>query len=68
MKVTVIRSGSGDIVGTARHSAEAGTGAGAGGPVAGPDQRVDVIDVPDDLADIEDTGELHDRLRTFLDT
>jgi hypothetical protein len=51
MKVTVIRSGSGDIVGT-----------------AGPDQRVDVIDVPDDLADIEDTGELHDRLRTFLDT
>jgi hypothetical protein len=68
MKMTVITDKAGTIVGTARQGAEGQPGAGAGGPVAGPDQTVHVIDVPEELENVEDAGELHSRLQTLLNS
>jgi len=68
MKMTVITDRSGKIVGAARHGIEGQSGAGAGGPVAGPEQTAHIIDVPDDLEQVEDAGDLHDKLQTLLDT
>jgi hypothetical protein len=67
MKMTVITDKAGKIVGTARLGVEAQPGAGAGGPVAGPEQTVRVIDVPAELESVEDAGELHRRLQALLD-
>jgi hypothetical protein len=67
MKMTVITDNAGKIVGTARHGDKSQPGAGAGGPVAGPEQTVHVIDVPEELQNVEDAGELHTRLQALLD-
>lgn len=67
MRMTVITDKGGAVVGTARLDVAGPGGAGAGGPIAGPEQTVHVIDVPDDLADVDDASELHDKLRTILD-
>jgi hypothetical protein len=66
MKMTVITDKAGNIVGTARQGVEGQPGAGAGGPVAGPEQTVHVIDVPADRESVEDAAELHSRLQTLL--
>jgi hypothetical protein len=66
MKMTVITDKAGKIVGTARQGVAGQPGAGAGGPVAGPEQTVHVIDVPEELENVEDAAELHDRLQTLL--
>ena len=55
MKMTVITGRGGAIIGTARQTADEGrTPAGSGGPVAGPGQTIHVIDLPTELARIED--------------
>ena len=46
MKITVITDQTGKIVGTAHHGIKSSPGAGDGGPVAGPYQKVHVIDLP----------------------
>jgi hypothetical protein len=46
MKITVITDQTGKIVGTAHHGIKSSPGAGDGGPVAGPHQKVHVIDLP----------------------
>jgi hypothetical protein len=66
MKMTVIKDKAGNIVGTAHHGVEGNPGAGVGGPIAGPEQTVDVIDVPAELEQVEDAGELHSKLRDLL--
>ena len=42
------------------------SGAGTGGPVAGPEQTVHVIDVPAELESVQDAGELHSKLQALL--
>jgi hypothetical protein len=66
MKMTVITDKAGKIVGTAHHGVEGKPGAGVGGPIAGPEQTVDVIEVPKELEQVEDVGELHGELRRLL--
>ena len=66
MKLAVITDKSGKIVGTAHHGTTGKPGSGSGGPIAGPDQTVHVVDVPDDLGRIEDAAELHRRLHDHL--
>lgn len=67
MKMTVITDKAGKIVGAAHHGVEGQPGAGTGGPVAGPEQTVHVIEVPEELEKVEDAGELHNKLQTLLD-
>jgi hypothetical protein len=66
MKMTVLMDKAGKIVGTAYHGVEGKRGAGAGGPIAGPDQTVHVIEVPEELQQVEEAGELHSRLQSLL--
>jgi hypothetical protein len=66
MKMTVITDKAGKIVGAAYHGVGGQPGAGAGGPVAGPEQTVHVIEVPEELERVEDAGELHNKLQTLL--
>jgi hypothetical protein len=66
MKMIVITDKTRKIVGTAHHGVEGESGSGAGGPIAGPDQTVNVIEVPKELEQVEDAGELHSRLRSLL--
>jgi hypothetical protein len=65
VKITVITDKTGKVVGTA-HRIKGKPGAGEGGPVAGPDQTVHVIDLPAELEKIEDAAELHRKLRSHL--
>jgi hypothetical protein len=66
MKMTVITDKAGKIVGTAHYGVQSQSGAGTGGPVAGPDQTVHVIDVPAELESVQDAGELHSQLQALL--
>jgi len=66
MKITVITSQDGKIVGTARRGTATKPEAGDGGPVAGPGQSVHVIDLPHELEGVEDAGELHRRLKGHI--
>jgi hypothetical protein len=66
MKMTVITNTAGQIVGTAHHGVEGEPGAGAGGPIAGPEQTVHIIEVPEELEAVEDAGELHRKLQGLL--
>ncbi len=66
MKMTVITDKAGEIVGTAHHDVEGRPGAGVGGPIAGPEQTANVIEVPKELEQVEDVGELHRELRRLL--
>ena len=64
MKLTVITGRGGKIVGTAQ--ADVKPVVGAGGPVSGSGQKVQVIDLPRDLERITDAKELHQRLKAHL--
>jgi hypothetical protein len=67
MKMTVITGRGGAIIGTARQTADEGrTPAGSGGPVAGPGQTMHVIDLPTELARIEDPEQLFDKLKRLI--
>ena len=66
MKLTVITGRGGKIVGTAQADVKPVVGAGAGGPVSGSGQKVQVIDLPRDLERITDAKELHQRLKAHL--
>ena len=65
MRMTVITDQDGNVVGAAGQG-EGRSGAGAGGPVAGPGQKIHVIDVPTELEEVEDAGEFHDGLRSLV--
>jgi hypothetical protein len=66
MRMTVITNQAGEIVGTARQSVEGAPGSGSGGPVAGPEDTIHDVEVPEDLEQIEDVGELHRRLQSLI--
>jgi len=66
MKMIVITDRAGKIVGAAHHGVEGEPGAGVGGPIAGPEQTVDVIEVPKELEQVEDVDHLHSELRRLL--
>ena len=66
MKMIVITGKAGKIVGTAIQTEEGKPEAGFGGPIAGPDQNAQVIDLPEALEKITDTDELHRELKTYL--
>ena len=63
MKITVVTGKGGKIVGTAHHGQATKPEAGDGGPIAGPDQHVHVIDLPHDLERVEDATELHRQIK-----
>jgi hypothetical protein len=65
VKIIVITDKTGKVVGTA-HSIKNKPGAGHGGPVAGPDQAVRVIDLPAELEKVEDVADLHRKLQSHL--
>jgi hypothetical protein len=58
MKITVITDKTGKVVGTAHYGIKSSPGSGDGGPVAGPHQRVRVIDLPG-VEEVEAAAELH---------
>jgi hypothetical protein len=66
MKMTVITGKGGQIVGTARHVDTNKPGMGAGGPVAGPGQSVQVIELPKELESITNADELHRKLGSHI--
>jgi len=66
MKITVVIGKGGQVVGTAQHGIQGNPQAGDGGPVAGPGQSAQVIDMPAELQRLEDVGELHKRLKTVV--
>jgi hypothetical protein len=67
MKMIIITGKGGSIVGTALQPERSKPEAGSGGPVAGPDQKIHVIDVPKELEGIKDASELHRKLKSHLD-
>jgi hypothetical protein len=65
MKITVITDKTGKVVGTAHYGIKSSPGSGDGGPVAGPHQRVRVIDLPG-VEEVEAAAELHRKLQSHL--
>jgi hypothetical protein len=65
MKISVITDKNGKIIGTAHHGVKGKPEAGHGGPVAGPGQRVHVIDLPNEL-EKANAEELHRNLKAHL--
>jgi hypothetical protein len=65
MKLTVITGKAGKIIGTYRPAIGAKPEVGSGGPLAGPSQKVHVIDLPTEL---ENAGadELHRGLKSHV--
>jgi hypothetical protein len=66
MKISVITGKDGKIIGTANHGVKGKPEAGHGGPVAGPGQKVHVIDLPSELEKVTNAEELHRRLKAHL--
>jgi len=66
MRLTVITGKGGKIVGTALVAEKGAPEAGVGGPVAGPGQKVQLIDLPKELRDTTDAGALHRELKKYL--
>jgi hypothetical protein len=66
VKITVITGKDGKIIGTAHFGVEGKPEAGNGGPVAGPNQSIQVIDMPSELERVEDAGELHRGLKSHV--
>jgi hypothetical protein len=66
MKMTVITGKGGKIIGTARHVDTSKPGVGAGGPIAGPLQTVQVIEVPKEFEGITNADELHGKLGSHI--
>ena len=65
MKITVITDKKGKIIGTAHHGVRGKPETGQGGPVAGPGQKVHVIELPSEL-EKANAGELHKKLKAHL--
>jgi hypothetical protein len=66
MEVIVVTGGGGKVIGTARRARDADPAVGSGGPVAGPGQSVDVIDLPDEFETVDEAQEFHRRLEAYL--
>ena len=66
MIISVITGKDGKIIGTAHHGVKGKHEAGHGGPVAGPGQKVHVIDLPSELEKVNDVKELHRRLKAHV--
>jgi hypothetical protein len=66
MKMTVITDERGNILGTAGQGKKSNPDAGTGGPVAGPGQLLQEIEVPKELQGVEDVSELHRKLLDHL--
>lgn len=66
MKVTIVTDQSGEIVGTARAVETGDPATGTGGPVAGPEQASQVIDLPSDLESIENPEDFRRRLQDYV--
>lgn len=66
MKITVVTDKTGKVVGTAHYGIKSSSGSGDGGPVAGAGETVQVIDLPTELEEVKDAGELHSKLRRHL--
>lgn len=70
MKITVITRDDGEIVGTIRTNGAASKEHGADEMhaeiVPMPGQRMQELDVPDDVVGIENADELHRRVKTYL--
>jgi hypothetical protein len=66
MRMIVITDEDGNVVGAAGQDVGGRSGSGTGGPGAGPGQTVHVVDVPDELAEVDDVGEFHDGLRGLV--
>jgi hypothetical protein len=66
MKLTVITDQHGEIIGTARPLEEGPAEAGVGGPVAGPDQSSQVIDLVEEPRTTEGPEEFYRRLKGQL--
>jgi hypothetical protein len=66
MKISVITDKNGKIIGTAHHGVKGKPEAGNGGPVAGPGQKVHVIDLPSELEKVKNAEELHQKLKAHV--
>jgi hypothetical protein len=66
MKITVITDDRSNIVGTAGKRASTKPEAGTGGPIAGPRQSIREIELPKELAGVEDIVELYPKLQQHL--
>ena len=70
MKITVITKDNGEIVGTIRRNSASDKNLGPeemrAEIVPMPGQRMQEIDVPDDVCGIENPDELHRRVKTYL--
>jgi hypothetical protein len=66
MKITVVTGQGGMIVGTAHYLRSSNPAIGDGGPVAGPGQSVQVIDVPSELENVKDAEEFHRKLEPHI--
>jgi len=66
MKITVVTGKDGKIVGTAREADSDKPEAGIGGPLAGPDQSMQTIDLPKELESVTDASELHRRIESYV--
>ena len=66
MKMTIVRNEAGAIVAFAHLRAAQPGGKFAVGVVAGPGQKVENVEVPDELAALEDGAELHKRITAHL--
>jgi hypothetical protein len=66
MKLTVVTGKAGKIIGTYRPAEHAKPEVGSGGPIAGPGQKLSVIDMPKELERVTDSNELHRELKKHL--
>ncbi len=66
MKIIVVTGQGGKIVGTAHDLRSGNPASGDGGPVAGPGQSVQVVDVPSELEGVKDAGEFHRKLEPLV--
>jgi hypothetical protein len=65
-KITVITDDRSNIVGTAGKRASTKPEAGTGGPIAGPGQSIHEIELPKELAGVEDVVGLYAKVQEHL--
>ena len=68
MKIYVITNEKGNVVSTARDSAGSSGGITVAKPIPRPGQKVHYIQLPKELEELKDAGQLHDKLKTYIDT
>jgi len=66
MKIYVITNDKGNVVSTARDSAGSPGGITVAKPIPLPGQKVHHIELPKELEELKDAGQLHDRLKTYI--